>query len=417
MISYYAPPINTPAAIRVGKFAKYFPEFGWKATILTVKDLDYYQKDPALFTGVNEEDICRTESLDPLRLMKLMKSKKNLGESLHKSKEGLTNKIKTFFPIDDKVGWMPFCYSAGKKILKRDSYDAIYCTLGGTNAHAIVAYKLAKKYNIPLLVEQRDPWADHIFTKYNWYNKVLNNYWENKVLSFADKIITVTKGLKTLIENKYNFPKEKVSVIYNGYDDFIKDKQTIPKDDYLTFTFAGNMYKDITPKDLFDALVDEKETKIRIRFIGNFRNKFLELKEDFEKNVGENILVEVIPRLKKSALNDYLHSSDLLLIFLPNRARADEILTTKLFDYLPYKKPILAFCPKNGELAEMIENGNLGFVADAGDKEDAMKQIKKIIELKKNGELNSVCGSDEFITQFTRKKITQQMAAKLDELI
>ena len=45
MISYFAPPYNIPSAVRVGKFAKYLPKFGWNPIILTVKELGYYQKD------------------------------------------------------------------------------------------------------------------------------------------------------------------------------------------------------------------------------------------------------------------------------------------------------------------------------------------------------------------------------------
>lgn len=417
MISYYAPPIDTPAAMRVGKFAQYLPEFGWKVTILTVKELDYYQIDTKNFQGVDEADIIRTESFDLMRLLKLVKKKKNFGRNLHRNREGFTNKIKSFFPIDDKIGWMPFCYSAGTRILRRDRYDVIYCTLGGTNAHAITAYKLAKKFKIPLLVEQRDPWVDHIFTKHNWYNKILNSYWEKKVLVYADKIVTVTKGLKNLIDVKYNFPEDKVSVIYNGFDDFVEENKSIKKDDYLTLTFAGNMYKDITPKDLFDVLEDKKETKIKIRFIGNFRNTFFELKDEFEKKSQKNILVELIPRILKSELNYYLHSSDILMIFLPNRKRAEEILTTKLFDYLPYKKPILAFCPPKGELAEMIYQENLGFVIEAGNKADGIDNFNKIFSLYKEDKLAEIHGSNQFIANYSRKNISKKMAKELDKLI
>ncbi|MFO7897079.1 MAG: glycosyltransferase [Candidatus Cloacimonadales bacterium] len=425
MISYFAPPLNTPAAIRVGKFAQYLPQYGWQATILTVKELDYYQAEPELY-NLSAQKIVRTESADPLRLLKIFSKNKpattaakSVSQNLHQKGESLTNRLKALFPVDDKIGWLPFCYAAGKKILRRDNYQAIYCTLGGTNAQAIAAYKLAKKFQLPLILDIRDPWTDHIFTNYNWYNKILNNYWEQKILKFADKIITVTAGIKSTLDKKYDFPAAKLEVIYNGFDNFWPATKA-EKDDFFTLTFAGNMYKDITPQVLLQALQNLpreilKQHKIRLRFIGNFRNTFHKLIAEFRANRQADLQLEILPFMPKQELSKYLHSSDLLLIFLPKRAGAAEILTTKFFDYLPYKKPLLAIAPEPGELADFILENNLGFVIDPEEKQPE-KKLRQILQLRQENQLANYQASEQFIGKYRRENLTKKLADVLTEM-
>jgi glycosyltransferase involved in cell wall biosynthesis len=418
MISYFAPPINSPASIRVGKFANYLPEFGWKATILTVKELSYYKKEPRLFPNVATDDIVRTESIDPMRLLQLLKNRKkkrDLVTKLHQNGEGLTNKIKELFPIDDKIGWIPFCIVKAGKIIKQDKYDAIYCTIGGTNSHAIAAYRISKKYAIPFVMDIRDPWADHMFSTRTWYNKILNNYWEKKVFLHAKKLICVTEGMKKKILDKYNFPDSKIDVIYNGFDDFVEYqyKKTTKE---IIFTFAGNMYKDILPGKLYDLLLEIErdywqDFKLKLRFIGNYRSRFYSLLEKFNSKKADNIIVEVLPFMPKASLHRYLHQSDALMIFLPNRDGAEQIITTKFFDYLPYKKPIIAFCTRNGELAELIISNKLGFVIDHS---DSKEKLLEIFELYRNGDLEKIRAKDDFISSHSRRQKTKKLATLLD---
>lgn len=426
MISYFSPPINTPAAIRVGKFANYLPAFGWKATILTVKELDYYHNEPELFPNLKDEEIIRTNSLDPMRLLQMMKQGKqaenDLTQKLHRGGEGFTNKLKKIFPVDDKIGWLPFCWKKADKLVRQHDFKAIYCTIGGTNAHAIAAYKISVKYKIPLLIDIRDPWADHIFTTNIWYNKILNNYWEKKVYSQAAKLITVTARIRTHLLKKYNFPEDKISVIYNGYDDFSLPQNSRKDSNEIVMTFAGNMYKDISPEAFYQALADMDQEifadkKISLRFIGNYRNNFYQLLAEFKTTKHENIQVEVLPFMSKKELNNYLVDSDVLMIFLPQRAGSEEILTTKLFDYLPYKKPILAFAPAAGELAEFIQNYKLGLVIDAVDKQSAKERLQEFITKLSDNKLPEYSADKAILDMFHRKELTRQLSVELEKLL
>lgn len=411
MISYFAPPYNIPSAVRIGKFAKYLPQYGWQPFILTVKDLPFYQTDYQQFKGLNYHNFFRTSSFDPLHFLNFFQDRKV--KKIHRRREGFANKIKAWFPIDEKIGWIPFCYQTGKKILKTKPIDAIFCTSGGIHSHVITSYLLAKKYHKPLILDIRDLWTDHPFLTFTKINLLMNSYWEKKILKYARKIIVVTPGQKKILSEKYEFLQDKIELITNGFDpEDIPPETKINNDEKkLIFTFAGSFYKNLSPQILLKTLEKKIDYQLKIRFIGNFRNNFWNLIEAFPEH--ENVQIEVIPRQIKSSLHHYLQESDVLLIFLPIGQKYDGILTTKLFDYLPYHKPLLAFCSKNSDLANFIKKGELGFIAS--DEQQTIQMLDKIINLYQQDKLQKWRFKEEFISQFTRQKASEKLAAILEK--
>ena len=424
MISYFAPPLNLPSAIRVGKFAKYLPEFGWSPIILSVKDIGFYLKDDELYKEVKNLNIHRTESLDYFRLMKLLQigKSKNLSENIHRSKEKITNFIKSLFPIDDKIGWMPFCYSKAKKIIKKNHIQIIFVSIGGVHHQAITAYFLAKKFDIPLILEFRDLWADHPFIERSYFGKLINNYWEKKVIDYATRIISLAPKQREFLKKKYNIYDNKIEYISNGYDEDYFNRKFPQKKEKgtLILTFCGGFYKNLTPSDLFNSFLRIKENRLKIiiRFIGNFRNQFFQLKKQYEsKSFLDNISIEVIPRISYIQLLEKLHLSDVLMLFLPKDNKYDLILHAKLFDYMAIRKPIIAFCPKNSDVENIVNEGNLGFIVEAGNVDMGTKKIEEIIRLFKQNKLKEICGSDKFISQFTQRKATEKLVKVLNSVV
>ena len=422
IISYFAPPLNTASAVRTGKLAKYLPRFGWNPIILSVKEIDFYQKDEEIYP--DDLNIIRTESFDLCRIAKLIKktNKDNFSYKLHRKKEKITNFVKSLFPIDDKIGWMPFCYFKAKKIIKKNKIQLIFVSIGGVHHQAITAYFLAKKFNIPFVLEFRDLWSDHPFIRRSYFGKIINSYWEKKVVNSASRIISLAPKQREFLKKKYNLSNIGIEFIPNGYDEDHFKKKFLHKHEKNTFilTFCGSFYKNLAPSDLFDSILNLEENKIniRIRFIGNFRNQFFDLKNQFEsKSSSKNISIEIIPRITYLQLLDELYLSDVLLLFLPKGSKYDLILHAKLFDYMAVRKPILAFCSKNSDVENLINKGNLGFTVEAGNTEMGRKKIQEIIQLFKQNKLNSIHGSNEFINRFTRKKVTEKLAKVFDSVI
>ncbi len=422
IISYFAPPLNLPPAIRMGKFAKYLPKYDWNPIILTVKEIDFYQKNLSLFPDYEKMKIERTKCFDYFHIVqtfnKFWKKDDKISQIIFKHKENkMISFIKKMFPVDDKIGWMPFCYSKAKKIIKTQKIDAIFTTLGGVYHSAITSYLLAKKFNIPLIIEFRDLWVDYPLEDALFFNKKINSYFEKKIVNYASKVITLAPGAKRILDEKYDISDDKIEVITNGFDDYDFNNNTpfLKEEDALIFTFCGTFFTKLTPEDLFNSLkkINIQNIKIKIRFIGNFRQNIWELKKKFEEQFSQKMVIELVPRMEYKQLIDELYRSDILMLFVEN----NDMLHAKIFDYLVTKKTILAFCPKGSDTENIIKNGNLGFTIENGNIEQGAKTIENIIQLFKDNKLKEIRGSDYYIKQFSRKNLTQKFAKILDNLL
>lgn len=68
IVSFHFAPANTSGAVRIGKFTKYLPEFGWESIVLTA---DTVKTQPqTLPLGIDETKVIRTS---PLKLMSPLK--------------------------------------------------------------------------------------------------------------------------------------------------------------------------------------------------------------------------------------------------------------------------------------------------------------------------------------------------------
>ncbi len=421
MISYSAPPQNIPSAVRTGKLAKHFKKLGWNPIILTVKNVGFHLNDNDLLDELSEIEIIRTDSLDPLMILKKFRPQKNIeiSRNISKNKEKITSKFKSIFPIDDRIGWMPFCLKAASKIIREHKIDAIYTFVGGINHPGISAYKLSKKHNIPYFIEFHDLWANHPFIERTKIDQYLNDCWEKKVVKSATGIITLAPGQKKFLENKYPFLIGKTIFNLKGFD---AELIAFPKHktDKLTITFCGSLYKNMTPKNIFDALLamDEIKLPIKLKFIGDFRNSFFVLKNQFENKItNQRIKVEVLAKMSYTKLLLELQKSDAFMLFLPNEEKFKAILHAKLYDYIVVGKPILAFAPKNSDVGNFVNDNNLGFVAEADNLESGKSMLSKLITEYQEGDLEKYQAKPEFIQKNSRKNAAKKVIEFIEENI
>src|SRR5574341_2168666 len=87
-VSYYFPPLGMGGTQRVAKWCKYLHRLGWQVSVITVKPVAYYAFDESLLSELEGVRIIRTGSLDPARLLYLLRRRK---ERVGVAKEGTTN--------------------------------------------------------------------------------------------------------------------------------------------------------------------------------------------------------------------------------------------------------------------------------------------------------------------------------------
>jgi glycosyltransferase involved in cell wall biosynthesis len=409
-IAYHFPPLAGGGTFRSLKFVKYLPEFGWLSTVVTTNTKNYWAYDEELLKEVPPEvKIIRAPEIDPFYLQ-LFLSKIGIGK--------LYQKIKNrFFIPDEKIGWIPFAFRKAVRELKRQKYDLIFSTSPTPCAH-IIALKLKREFGIPWVADYRDLWT--LNPEYP-YSKNLKRYHrefqiEKFIAQSCNDQIHVTKGNLNNIRNYFNLYNKHLKLIYNGYDIITIAEPTEKKEnDYLKFVYTGTFYGLRNPTSILKAIseIAKAEPKVadslRLQFIGKSDTDII----NNTASLGIRKMVSHVNNLPQSEIDNIYQKTDVSVLIIP--CGQSHILTSKIFDYLYIKKPILAIIP-NGEAKEILIKSNLGFFADPNSPEDIKRQILNLYRLWKTDQLH-VEPNYEYIEQFHRHYLTKQLAEVFNSLV
>jgi len=399
LIAYYFPPLGGPASIRLGKTVKYLRRAGWDIDVISIKNIIYHSLDYDLEKECQPGRIYRTNSLEVIsllywfnRLRNLFRRKKRIDrQSTNKSgiyfslPDSLRQFFKTVLIPDEKLGWFPFAFRQGRKLLRNRHYDLIMTSIGPATA-GIVGYKLSRMSHIPLVIDYRDHWTLHPHTAFlTGFHRRRAESLERKILQHASLITTVGKIMKEeLITRFCEAEEEKVSVIYNGYDeeDFTglrtdSSREPLSPGNQVIFTYTGSLYPPITPLYLLKALKYlKKEGKLpedlQVRFIGNYHRDMLNLLQDSE--LASHLTIT--PNLPHREIIREIMMSDVLLLLLSVKG-GNGILTSKAFEYLRSGKPILAMIPQHSEIAEILQQDSKHYLCPMEDREKIAELLIK----------------------------------------
>lgn len=419
IITYYFPPLGMGGVQRMTKFAKYLPRFGWKPIIVTVKDVVYYAKDQTLLDELKGREIHRTESLDPLRLIYLLRdrSPRNKGEestSNSSSLEKLNDFLNQWLYLpDSKILWWPFALSKSIKIVKKGEIDVVLTSSPPHSSH-LVGFFLKKFWNIPWVTDFRDNWTGRELDRSpTLVHRNLNRFLEQLTLRNSDKVISVSEFITQDLRRKSGGGNAKFITITNGYDpeDFIGGKKV--QNEKFTIVYCGTLCPVSDPKNFLAAmrmLIEENRDlrgSIRVLLVGSYYGIDLPSMMD-----GLDDVVKLVGYVSHKESINYLLNSDLLL-FLIAPWCTPGMIKGKLFEYLASRKPILALIPE-GEAAEIIRKSGRGVVIDPENINGIKKGMVKFFRLWKEGRRH-LYESDE-VKKYSRIALTRRLAQILDEV-
>ncbi|MCX7994941.1 MAG: glycosyltransferase [candidate division WOR-3 bacterium] len=395
-ISYYWPPCGGPGSIRSVKFAKYLPQHGIEPVILTRKNIAYHSIDPELDADLKNIKVYRTESFDPARILYLC------GMRIYRPKNWqIPIKKGLNFP-DNKIGWIPFAYSAGLKIKS----DGIFVTAPPFSSF-ITGYMIAKSISKPLILDFRDAWLEFPFLRYEFkIQQRFVKYWEKKIVQYARLIITVSESIKQSLLMRYPDIEDKVFVIPNGYDpgDFCASQ--VPKK--FTISYLGTVRKERNPEPFLIAVqkfaeeYNLKSEDIEVKFVGHVEDEYIRI-------IKKYIFTKITGHLPyHQALKEFCSAHIALMIttgdefFFPSRQN----------EYLASGLPIIS-CGKSRGLFILNQAVNAGYPVkffDYGDVDGMKEEIRnfyaefKANKLDKNPHPNP---------EYTRQNLTAKLAGLL----
>ncbi len=302
--------------------------------------------------------------------------------------------IDPFFKYDFYLQWIPFAYSKAKKILRENkNIKFIYASAPYFHTH-IIGYLLKKKFNLPLVIEYRDPWS---FNPYHekiesWLNKKINLIIEKRILKSADIIITVSSELNSFLKTKFSFIQNKpIFSIANGLN--VDKFYNYPKKNYkeIIFTFTGALYekRSIVPliKLIFEIKKENffRDFRFSMRIFGNYKKeplKYIIKKLNIEDSI---ILGDLIPR--SEALNEIIKSD--LAIHIGENLNYPTI-AFKVWDYLSCRKKILYLGREDSYTANFLKKNEFGIVIPINNLPKGKKILKRLLNEIKNNKFDNI---------------------------
>lgn len=394
IICYGFPPIGGGGVPRPLKMAKYLGEYGWNVHVLTVDPAYHATLDPSLLAQLPKE-----VKIHRAKEMQLIPNKgaasaavtssngtaatppqPSIKSVLKKQVIQFLKKMKPYLLIpDDQILWMPNAVKLGREIMRREKIDVIFSTSGPVTNH-LVARKLARETGCRWVADFRDPWTQNMHTSGIAWRERLEERMETGVMSEADAITTVTATFADNFRKKHGAWIKRLELIYNGFDqaDFegLQPLHGVPGKFHAVY--AGILYQKRNPRLLLEAireLIDAGEVDqhdLLLSFAGVFdypgysENRVCVERLKLQDNVR---LMGNLPH--KEALG-LMKGADALLLIGDVSADAGAYIPGKLYEYMGVGKPILAL-NKAGEATDIIEQFQLGQVADPEDK-DAIKE-------------------------------------------
>jgi len=432
MVAYYFPPVAGGGVQRSLKFSKYLPEFGWKPYILTAKEPYDYYGDDSLTKDIHPDlTVCRSASIEPMKIIRKWLQKKIVVESQNreirkvhggvKKPDWLLKLKESIFIPDGEIGWLPFAVLKGWAVIRKNDIHLIYSTSCPYTSH-LIALILQKVCRIPWVADFRDPWSKVQRKNVPSWRRIIDEWLECRVLFRADRVIANIEP--TVRDFQKVYPSMKYHVITNGYDE--SDFKNINSGRYarkgLTVTYTGILYENRSPAVFLTAVqrLMEEQPELRkilkIRFVGQLDNPGETYNRDILNAMELNDIVEVVRYVSHRESVEYAMSSNILLLIVDSCDGNKGIMPGKMYEYLRCRKPILALAPVDGVAADVIRKTGSGLVADPDSVQEVLNALKRLYTLYSKNKLSTV-NKNRNIDIYSRQRLTEHLAGICDAMV
>jgi len=415
IVTYYWPPGSGAGVQRWLKFAKYLPQYGWEPVILTVdpKFATYPAIDESLNEDIPSELIVhKTSAVDYFRLYNRDKSRIPSAGFAQDDEKSLKGRISrfirgNFFLPDPRRGWNKPAFKKACELIEKENITRVITT-SPPHSTQLIGLKIKKRYRSVLwITDLRDPWTDiYYYDKFSptFISRAVDRSYEKNVLQKADRIITVGSSLRNIFEAKCPGIEKKTVIITNGYDapDFAGSQPSDPE--IFTISYIGTLSDDYPADTFLKVLGSFAETgiKYKLRFVG----KVSPAQKRLMNTLPDPEAVEFIPYTDHSQAINYMRSSSVLLLIIPDHKSSAGIITGKLFEYLASCRPVICLGPVNGDAAMILKETGHGICFDYRDSGGIYAYLKSAME----GNVTLSLSRPE---EYNRQKLTLKVAETL----
>ncbi|MFN2399750.1 MAG: hypothetical protein ABR543_14105 [Gemmatimonadaceae bacterium] len=420
-------PESTVGAQRPAQFAKYLPQFGWRALVICC---DASRRGSGCEESLEQNVRAAAEHADPHESLIVPTASLAWNGVLDRSwrallpREGRNSRTRDvlrkplttakLFTGDYSQSWQPCARRAAKVIA---SSVQVHACVGehSPDAGIFLARWFSHTYGVPWIADFRDPVLQPL-------NPVMRRVYTpivRRLVSSAAALVNVTPYWSELDSRLFGRP---VTTIPNGFDpeEFAHAKADV-SETHFVIAYTGNIWAEMRPETFFAGLAElrgllsiDDFRSVLFRYRGLSHERVAELAE----RAGVTEVVESKPFVpREQSLGILKGAQCLLLLSIADAPSRDIYLRRgiypgKTFEYFGAQRPILCVPGDHGQLDALLTTTRTG-VSLRTPREVAV-HIAKLFAAWRNGTGQVYRPETTEVERYSRRALTGQLAHVLD---
>ncbi len=417
MISRYFPPMFDVGGKRAYRFARYLPEFGWRAVVLTGRVPSERAVDDGQLRLSAQTRVQRSYEPFWFREPGGRPSDGTIAAPVRSApaRSKPARKRLLGFPVGPDILLAPHVIREATRLGREERADVVFAT-SSPYAVLVEGHRVAKKLGKPLCLDLRDPWSLNFFQhgRAAWARE-LDRKIERRLFEVAGRVILNCETVLAAYRELYaDLPADRMTAIRNAFDPEDRPPQTdTPREGPIRLLHFGNCYGPRRLETMLRAIALVRTRRpdapeIILENLGRVGTADLELAAELglTESFRHGVFVPLAEGLARLA------AADLAVLV----AYGDETfyIPAKLYDYLVARAPI-ACITQPGELAEIVESTGAGQALRPGDVEGAAALIERSIDARARGQRAFVPDEHE-LDRYSARESARALAAVLDSL-
>ena len=259
-----------------------------------------------------------------------------------------------------------------------EEIDVIYICAFPLFAQKMII-KCALKYGIPVVNHIEDIYPEPFLQKIPYIGGIVYKCLlpiDKWVVKNATISVVIGKKIKEFFVKTRKVASEKIEVVYNWQDEGkyqVATSERNPNEPF-TFMYVGSISRAANLHLILDAFISSDIKNARLVFAGSGNEL-----DNLEKESSGHHDIVFIDALAGKVGEIQSKADVLILPLLPTVAL--RAVPSKTAAYLFSHKPILACVEKNSDVADIIIEGECGWIASPTDKNELVAQMKEIAQM------------------------------------
>jgi glycosyltransferase involved in cell wall biosynthesis len=404
-VSWEMPPLSGPRAVQVTRTLTTLGEFGWTSRVICFDPAsDRYQQDYRVPVETRSAGmVTRLPVRSPEEWL--------LFRALWRVAPPLKH-----LP-DEKRVWMPAALAEGRRALKEMTPDVLVSFAMPWTNH-LIALELHRESGVPWVAHFSDPWIDSPYQQGAPRHDRRRASMQDAVIREASAVVFVNQQTLDRVMSRYPGLRPRAHVVPQGFESLAVDESPRSRPSgALRIVYTGRFYDEVrTPDAVLDAIARLNRVRalkgvLEVEFVGSAMAPYV----DRSRQLGLDGIVSFPGRLSPEQARARAATADVLLTIDAPSEGPSLFLPSKLIDYLPFGKPLMALTPAEGPSADLLRR--LGYpVIDPADVEGTVAALTTLIDRFAAGELRPSPQHQDVAAEYEIHHTTRMFEAVLESL-